>query len=106
MTNLLQITKEHCQLITHCCILRSVIVQFVYVLYVKHEKTCIGATKWANNKEQTTKINLASLSVQVCTSNLDKKLQITFWPLVAAEGLEATKLVISPYSVAQLRQFF
>ena len=38
--------------------------------------------------------------------NLDKKMQIAFWQLVAVESLEATKLVISPYPVAQLQQFF
>ena len=54
-------------------------------------------------------MNLASLNIQVFTSNLpnlDEKMQITFWPLMAVEGLGATKLVISHYPVAQLQQFF
>ena len=38
--------------------------------------------------------------------NFDKKIQIAFWPLMAVGSLEATKLVISPYPVAQLQQFF
>ena len=51
-------------------------------------------------------MNLASLNIQVCTSNSNKKLQIALWALVAVECLRATKLLISPYPVAQLRQFF
>ena len=38
--------------------------------------------------------------------NFDEKIQIAFWPLMAVESLEATKLVISPYPEAQLQQFF
>ena len=33
-------------------------------------------------------------------------MQITFWQLMAVEGLGATKLVVSPYPEAQLQQFF
>ena len=73
-TSFLLITKEHCQLVAHCCILRSVTVQFVYILF-QTWKTCIGTTKWPN-KKKTTKMNLASSKIQVCTPNwpkLDKK---------------------------------
>ena len=53
-TSLLLITKEHCQLVADCCILRSVTVQFVYTLF-QTWKTCIGATKWPNYKKTNNK---------------------------------------------------
>ena len=63
-TSLLLITNEHCQLVAHCCILRSVTVQFVYNLF-QTWKTSIDASKWPNYKKQTTEMNLASLNKQV-----------------------------------------